>query len=67
MAAYQTAIDSGLVKTTAIADAAKLFQSQHKEHSALFQSLTKKAGGEPPYTMPNQVDPRAPSSRPSTP
>ena len=38
VAAYQTAIDSGLVTTTAIADAAKLFQSQHKEHSGLFQS-----------------------------
>jgi hypothetical protein len=54
VAAYQTAIDSGLVTTMAIADAAKLFQSQHKEHSGLFQSLTKKAGGEA-YTLPNQV------------
>ena len=54
VAAYQTAIDSGLVTTMAIADAAKLFQSQHKEHSGLFQSLTTKAGGEA-YTMPNQV------------
>ena len=54
VAVYQTAIDSGLVKTAAIADAAKLFQSQHKEHSGLFQSLTTKAGGEA-YTMPNAV------------
>ena len=54
VAAYQTAIDSGLVTTMAIADAAKLFQSQHKEHSGLFQSLTTKAGGEA-YAMPNQV------------
>ena len=45
VAAYQIAIDSGLVKTAAIGDAAKYFQSQHKEHSGLFQSLTKKAGG----------------------
>ena len=52
MAAYQTAIDSGLVKTAAIADAAKLFQSQHKEHSASFQAATKAAGGEP-FTMAN--------------
>ncbi len=42
---YQKAIDSGLVKTAAIADAAKLFQSQHKEHAALFQGATKKMGG----------------------
>jgi len=54
VAAYQTAIDSGLVTTMAIADAAKRFQSQHKEHSGLFQSLTTKAGGEA-YTMPNAV------------
>jgi hypothetical protein len=52
VAAYQTAIDSGLVKTAAIADAAKLFQSQHKEHSAQFQAATKAAGGQP-FTMPN--------------
>jgi hypothetical protein len=52
VAAYQTAIDSGLVKTAAIADAAKLFQSQHKEHSASFQAATKAAGGMP-FTMPN--------------
>jgi hypothetical protein len=52
VAAYQTAIDSGLVKTAAIADAAKLFQSQHTEHSAQFQAATKAAGGQP-FTMPN--------------
>jgi len=54
VAAYQKGIDSGLVKTPAIADAAKLFQSQHKEHSGLFQSLTKQAGGQP-FTEPNPV------------
>jgi hypothetical protein len=43
---YQKAIDSGLVKTAAVADAAKLFQSQHREHAALFQGATKKLGGE---------------------
>lgn len=47
VAAYQTAIDSGLVKNAAVGDAAKLFQAQHREHSALFQSLTKQAGGVP--------------------
>ena len=52
VAAYQTAIDSGLVKTPAVGDAAKLFQAQHKEHSALFQAATKQAGGEP-FTMAN--------------
>ena len=52
VAAYQTAIDSGLVKTAAIGDAAKAFQAQHKEHSALFQSLTTKAGGQA-FTMAN--------------
>jgi Ferritin-like domain len=52
VAAYQTAVESGLVKTAAIADAAKLFQSQHKEHSAQFQAATKAAGGEP-FTTPN--------------
>jgi hypothetical protein len=52
VAAYQTAITSGLVKTQAIADAAMLFQSQHKEHSAQFQAATKAAGGQP-FTQPN--------------
>jgi len=52
VAAYQTAINSGLVTTAAIADAAKLFQAQHMEHSAYFQAATKAAGGEP-FTMAN--------------
>jgi Ferritin-like domain len=52
VAAYQTAITSGLVKTQAIADAAVLFQAQHKEHSAQFQAATKAAGGDP-FTQPN--------------
>ena len=52
VAAYQIAIDSGLVKTAAIGDAAKLFQAQHKEHSALFQAQTKAAGGTP-FTQAN--------------
>jgi hypothetical protein len=54
VAAYQTAITSGLVKTQAIAAAAQLFQSQHREHSAQFQSATKAAGGEP-FAQPNPV------------
>ena len=44
---YQTAIDSGLVTTTAVADAAKLFQSQHREHGELFMGATKQLGGDP--------------------
>lgn len=47
VAAYQIAIDSGLVTTAAVADAAKLFQSHHVEHSQLFQAATKQAGGTP--------------------
>lgn len=44
---YQKAIDSGLVTTVAVADAAKLFQSQHREHAELFEGATKKLGGTP--------------------
>ena len=51
---YQKAIDSGLVKTAAVGDAAKLFQSQHREHAALFQGATKKLGGTP-FEMANPV------------
>lgn len=54
IAAYQTAIDSGLVKTAAIADAAKLFQEQHREHAKLFRSQTEAAGGQA-FTTPNPV------------
>jgi len=50
--AYDVAIKSGLVKRPAVADAAKAFMSQHKDHAAVFQSLTKKLGGEP-YVNPN--------------
>jgi hypothetical protein len=52
VAAYQLGIDSGLVKTPAVVDAAKLFQSQHKEHAQLFIGATTKAGGTP-FTKPN--------------
>ena len=44
---YQKAIDSGLLTTTAVADAANLFQGQHQEHAELFQNATKELGGEP--------------------
>jgi Ferritin-like domain len=62
VAAYQTAIDSGLVSTAAVADAAKLFQGQHSEHLELFAGLTEQAGGMP-FRDPNpaileQLQPR---------
>ncbi|MGH9026709.1 MAG: ferritin-like domain-containing protein, partial [Acidimicrobiia bacterium] len=43
---YQTAIDSGLVTTMAVADAAVLFQEQHQEHAELFAGATEQAGGQ---------------------
>ena len=40
---YQTGIDSGLVTTMAIADAATLFQSHHQEHlDALNGAITRR-------------------------
>lgn len=47
VAAYQIAIDSGLVTTKAVGDAAKLFQGHHMEHAAFFEAATKSAGGSP--------------------
>lgn len=44
---YDTAVKSGLVKTPAVLDAAKTFMTQHKDHAAVFESLTKKLGGTP--------------------
>lgn len=43
---YDQAIKSGLVTTAAIADAAKLFQAQHRDHAALFEGATKELGGD---------------------
>ena len=43
---YDKAIVSGLVTTVAVADTAKLFQQQHRDHAALFEGATKEAGGE---------------------
>ena len=47
VAVYKKALDAGLFKTPAVADAAKVFQAQHAAHSALFQAETVKAGGAP--------------------
>lgn len=43
---YQTGIDSGLVTTMAIADAATLFQSHHQEHLDALNGAISSAGGE---------------------
>src|SRR5947209_8367364 len=40
VATYQKAIDSGLVKTSAVQAAAQAFQAQHKLHSNFFQNAT---------------------------
>jgi hypothetical protein len=44
---YQKAIDNAgaLGITAAVADVAKLFQAQHKDHAAFFESATKQLGG----------------------
>jgi rubrerythrin len=52
VAAYQTAIDSGLVTTMAVADAAMRFQDHHMEHADFFEAATKKMGGKA-FTDPN--------------
>jgi hypothetical protein len=43
---YQTGIDSGLVTTMAIADAATLFQQHHQEHLDALNGAIENAGGE---------------------
>jgi hypothetical protein len=43
---YQTAIDSGLVTTAAIGDAAGLFQSHHQDHLDALNGAISGAGGE---------------------
>jgi hypothetical protein len=49
---YQTALDSGLVTTAALADTIRLFQEQHREHAGLLSATTIDAGGTP-YDEPN--------------
>ena len=44
--AYQAAIDSGVVSTQAVADAATLFQSHHQEHAGALNAVIREAGGE---------------------
>lgn len=54
VAAYQTAIDSGVVTTQAIADAASLFRDHHQQHADALNGVVTGAGGEE-ITDPNQV------------
>jgi hypothetical protein len=44
--AYQSAIDSGAVTTAAVADAAVLFQSHHREHAGVLNATVRDTGGE---------------------
>jgi len=46
---YQKAIDnaSALGISAGVADVAKLFQAQHRDHAGLFEGATKQAGGTP--------------------
>jgi len=46
---YQKAIDNAaaLGVSAAVADVAKLFQAQHRDHAGLFEGATKQAGGSP--------------------
>jgi hypothetical protein len=44
VATYDTAVKSGLVKTTAIGDAAKLFQSHHQAHLDALNGVVTQAG-----------------------
>ena len=54
VATYDQAVKSGLLTTPAVVEAAKTFLRQHKDHAAVFESLTKKLGGKP-YTTANPV------------
>jgi hypothetical protein len=49
---YQQALDSGLVTTPAVADAAALFQQHHRDHAEAVAQATTAAGGQP-YDEPN--------------
>ena len=51
---YQVGIDSGLVTTMAIGDAAKLFQEHHQAHLDALNGAIEGAGGEP-VTEQNQA------------
>jgi len=44
---YDKALATGLVTTTSVADALKLFRSQHQDHADLLAKATKDQGGTP--------------------
>jgi hypothetical protein len=54
VAAYQTAIDSGLVTNAAIGSAAAYFQQQHRDHAGALAGVARSLGQEPTED-PNQV------------
>jgi hypothetical protein len=54
VSAYDSAASSGLLKSAAIIDAAKLFRDQHLEHAQLFESTTTRVGGEA-FTTANPI------------
>jgi hypothetical protein len=53
---YGLAIGSGKVTTSAVADAAKLFQSQHTDHEGALSAQIRSLGGQP-YTNPDAGPP----------
>lgn len=46
VAAYQAAVDSGLVTTNAVAQAATLFQQHHREHAEALNAIVTDGGGQ---------------------
>jgi hypothetical protein len=56
--AYGLAIDSGKVTTPSIADAARLFQTQHRDHQGALIAQIREIGGEP-YSDPDAGQPPA--------
>jgi hypothetical protein len=51
--AYDRALAAGVLPDD-VAEMAKTFQGQHREHAPFFEDLTRRAGGEP-FTEPNPV------------
>jgi Ferritin-like domain len=51
---YETGINAGLLTTASLADLARLFRSDHREHATLFRGATEDLRGAP-FTEPNPV------------
>ena len=47
IAAYQAALDSGLIKDEKVADVARKFQNHHKDHRAALTDAIRNLGGKP--------------------